>query len=84
MENKELIKRIVDLYNKNLDDEFKPFIGENNDYNKLLEHYNIKNEDENGVKFVNDNLSGFIRVRGDGNCFYTSLIYQYLDYMLQN
>ncbi|KAM3147724.1 hypothetical protein pb186bvf_000052 [Paramecium bursaria] len=83
-QNQELTQRIVDLYNKNLDDEFKPFIGEHNDYNKLLEHYDIKNDNENGLKFVNDNLSGFIRVRGDGNCLYTSLIYQYLTYMLSN
>ncbi|CAD8119242.1 unnamed protein product [Paramecium sonneborni] len=65
---------------RNIDQQFKKYIQDYQDKNELFKEYNIKQiQIKQNLKNI---CNGFIKVRGDGNCFYTAFGFQFLNHLL--
>ena len=49
-------------------------------YEYLQRTHNFQEE----IKKITENINGYRKVMGDGNCFYRAFGYQYLEYLSQN
>ncbi|CAD8171873.1 unnamed protein product [Paramecium pentaurelia] len=85
LKNPQPIKSVIlDIYSKTtksrvVQGEFQYFIHQIQSQSELGKYYNLKLDQK---KKIYSQISGFRQVRGDGNCFYTSFGYQYLQLLI--
>ncbi|CAK84818.1 unnamed protein product (macronuclear) [Paramecium tetraurelia] len=77
---------ISKLYNltcraRSVQPQYRNFVSDFQNQSCLIQEYSFKMEFKNKLK---QQLNGMRRARGDGNCFYTSFVFQYLDFMINN
>ncbi|CAK75598.1 unnamed protein product (macronuclear) [Paramecium tetraurelia] len=66
--------------------QFKYFIGEVENIQGTIKQYFGRNQNKfsKQIKQLKKEIIGHINIRGDGNCFYTSFLYQYLSILLRD
>ncbi|CAD8168969.1 unnamed protein product [Paramecium octaurelia] len=83
--NGEIINNIIkDIYSQTtrqryVPGQYQPFIHQMQNQSDLAKYYNLKLEQK---KTINQYIQGFRKVRGDGNCFYSSFGFGYLQLLI--
>ncbi|CAD8055245.1 unnamed protein product [Paramecium sonneborni] len=80
--NQTIVSNLYNLTSKTrqVQQQYRAFVGDFMDQNALITEYGMKKK-ENKDK-LKEHLIGMRNARGDGNCFYTSFVFQYLDFMI--